>query len=199
MSAVLKASDHDAPLPDPVRVVVVDDSAVVRGLLSRWLAEESDIQLVASLSNGREAVDWIARNEADVVVLDIDMPEMDGLAALPLLLARRRDLVVIMASTLTRRNAEISFKALSLGAADYVAKPEANRGITTTSFRRELTDKIRLVGHRRARFPRWRAAPRGGGGPHAAAGRGAPGGRGGKIGGPPQNHQTDYNKIKKKT
>jgi two-component system chemotaxis response regulator CheB len=64
--------------------------------------------------------------DPDVVVLDVDMPELDGISALPLLLAKKkRDLVVIMASTLTRRSAEISLRALSLGAADYVPKPEA--------------------------------------------------------------------------
>jgi len=85
-------------------------------------------------------------------VLDIDMPELDGISALPLLLEKKRDLVVIMASTLTRRNAEISLKALALGAADYVPKPDTNRGITTsTAFRRELIEKIVELGSRRRR------------------------------------------------
>jgi two-component system chemotaxis response regulator CheB len=137
--------------------MVVDDSTVARGLMSRWLAEEPDLKVVASLRTGREAVDWIERDDADVAVLDIDMPELDGLSALPLLLARKRDLVVIMASTLTRRNAETSLKALSLGAADYIGKPEARRGgIATGGFRRELIDKVRMVGGRRHRLARWR-------------------------------------------
>jgi two-component system, chemotaxis family, protein-glutamate methylesterase/glutaminase len=71
------------------------------------------------------------------VILDIEMPELDGISALPLMLAKKRDLVVIMASTLTRHNAEISMRALSLGAADYIPKPETNRGVTTSAtFRR---------------------------------------------------------------
>ena len=69
----------------------------------------------------------VERVDPDVVVLDIEMPDMDGITALPLLLTKKRDLVVIMASTLTRRNAEISLKALSLGAADYIPKPETKR------------------------------------------------------------------------
>jgi two-component system chemotaxis response regulator CheB len=78
------------------------------------------------------------------------MPELDGISALPLLLAKKRDLVVIMASTLTRHNAEISLRALSLGAADYIPKPETNRGVTTSAtFRRDLIDKIRVLGGRR--------------------------------------------------
>jgi two-component system chemotaxis response regulator CheB len=75
------------------------------------------------------------------------MPELDGIAALPLLLEKKRDLVVIMASTLTRRNAEISLKALSLGATDYIPKPDNNREVTgSASFRRELIEKIRQLG-----------------------------------------------------
>ena len=72
-----------------------------------------------------------------------------GSRSLPLLLARKSDLVVIMASTLTRRNAEVSLKALSLGAIDYVMKPETSREIVfTQSFRREIIEKIRHLGRR---------------------------------------------------
>jgi two-component system chemotaxis response regulator CheB len=119
---------HSAPAipakdPASLRVMVVDDAVVVRGLVSRWITEQPGLAVVASLCNGRQAVDQLERADPDVVVLDIDMPELDGISALPLLLEKKRDLVVIMASTLTRRNAEISLKALALGAADYVPKP----------------------------------------------------------------------------
>jgi two-component system chemotaxis response regulator CheB len=137
---------------DPVRVMVVDDSVVVRGLVSRWIEEEPGLAVAASLRNGRDAVDQLDRVDPDVVILDIEMPELDGISALPLMLAKKRDLVVIMASTLTRHNAEISLKALSLGAADYIPKPETNRGVTTSAtFRRELIEKIRELGGRRRR------------------------------------------------
>ena len=137
---------------DPIRVMVVDDSVVVRGLVSRWIEEEPGLAVAASLRNGRDAVDHLERVDPDVVILDIEMPELDGISALPLMLAKKRDLVVIMASTLTRHNAEISLKALSLGAADYIPKPETNRGVTTSaSFRRELIEKIRELGGRRKR------------------------------------------------
>jgi two-component system, chemotaxis family, protein-glutamate methylesterase/glutaminase len=136
----------------PIRVMVVDDAVVVRGLVSRWIEEEAGLVLAASLRNGRDAVDQLERVNPDVVILDIEMPELDGISALPLLLAKKRDLVVIMASTLTRHNAEISLKALSLGAADYISKPETNRGvITSATFRRELIEKIRELGARRKR------------------------------------------------
>ncbi len=136
----------------PIRVMVVDDAVVVRGLVSRWVEEEPALKLVASLRTGREAVNQLERANPDVVVLDVEMPDLDGIQALPLLLEKKRDLVVIMASTLTRRNAEVSLKALSLGAADYIPKPETNRGITTSAtFRRELIDKILQLGGRRRR------------------------------------------------
>src|SRR5207342_3751780 len=81
-------------------------------------------------------------SHADVVMLDVDMPELDGISALPLLLKKKRGLVVIMVSTLTRRSAEVSLRALSLGAADYVPKPEvALDADSSASFRRELLDK----------------------------------------------------------
>ena len=150
--AVSVAPAVTAAGPSPIRVMVVDDAVVVRGLVSRWIEEEPGLKVVASLRTGREAVDQIARADPDVVILDVEMPELDGLSALPLLLEKKRDLVVIMASTLTRRNAEISLKALSLGAADYIPKPEGNREVTTSAtFRRELIDKVRVLGGRRRR------------------------------------------------
>ncbi len=137
-----------------IRVMVVDDAIVVRGLFARWIEQEADLEVVASLRTGREAVNQIERAEPDVVVLDVDMPEMDGLTALPLLLAKKRELVVIMASTLTRRNAEISLRALSLGATDYIPKPASSREVTgAPAFRRELIEKIRQLGLRARRAP----------------------------------------------
>ncbi|HZL31542.1 MAG TPA: chemotaxis response regulator protein-glutamate methylesterase [Pseudolabrys sp.] len=139
-----------------VRVMIVDDAVVVRGLFSRWVEAEPDLEVVASLRTGREAVNQVERANPDVVVLDVDMPELDGIAALPLLLAKKPGLIVIMASTLTRRNAEISLKALSLGATDYIPKPSSNREVTSSSmFHRDLIEKIRGLGARalRGRLP----------------------------------------------
>ena len=161
-----------APITDAdayIRVMIVDDAVVVRGLVARWLDEEGDIKVVASMRNGRDAVDQFTRYNPDVVILDIEMPELDGISALPLLLEKKRDLIVIMASTLTRRNAEISLKALSLGAADYIPKPETNREVTTSMvFRRELIDKIRSLAGKKKRFVR-PAAPTRAAAPASAA------------------------------
>jgi two-component system chemotaxis response regulator CheB len=143
----------------PVRVMVVDDSAVARGLVRRWVEEEPNLEIVASLRTGREAIEYLDRSHPDVVVLDVDMPDMDGISALPLMLKKRPDLAVIMASTLTRRNAEITLKALALGALDYVQKPEANGVVTSPEFRRDLIAKVREFGARARRVASRRQAP----------------------------------------
>jgi two-component system, chemotaxis family, protein-glutamate methylesterase/glutaminase len=128
-------------------VMVVDDSVVIRGLISRWIGAEPDMEVAASLRTGLEAVNQLDRIKPDVAVLDIEMPELDGISALPKLLAKKRDLIVIMASTLTRRNAEISFKALSLGASDYIPKPETTREPQAADiFHHDLIQKIRTFG-----------------------------------------------------
>ena len=127
--------------------MVVDDSVVIRGLISRWIESEPDMVVAASLRTGLDAVRQIERVDPDVAVLDIEMPDLDGISALPLLLAKKPNLIIIMASTLTRRNAEISFKALSLGASDYIPKPESTREATAAeTFRHDLIQKIRHLG-----------------------------------------------------
>jgi two-component system, chemotaxis family, protein-glutamate methylesterase/glutaminase len=168
MSSVLVtgqvAADHAADVvragDKTIRVVVVDDAVVVRSLLARWIDAEPDMRVVASLPSGRETIAWFEKNDADIVLLDIEMPDLDGITALPLLLQKKRDLTVIMVSTFTRRSAEISLRALSLGAADYIPKPESTREVTTSiSFRRELLAKVRALGHRRRLVARKQAPP----------------------------------------
>ena len=151
---VLASTAPSSPVAakDAIRVMVVDDAVVVRTLLSRWVDETPDLKLVAALRTGREAVDQFAQHNPDVVVLDVDMPDLDGLSTLPLLFEKKRDLTVIMVSALTRDNAEVTLKALALGAADYIPKPVTEGGVITASnFQRELIDKIRALGVRRPR------------------------------------------------
>ena len=155
MHAGVEASGDPALSAKPIRVMIVDDSAVVRGLVSRWIEEEPGLEVVARHANGRIAVDDAARSAPDIVLLDIEMPVMDGLEALPLLLQARPELRVLIVSTLTRRNAEISFKALALGALDYVPKPDTNREITTSlDFRREVIRKVKILGRARTQVER---------------------------------------------
>jgi two-component system chemotaxis response regulator CheB len=148
---------------DEIRVMVVDDALVVRSLLSRWINEAPGLRVVAALRNGNEALERLDEAKPDIVVLDVEMPELDGISTLPRLLERRRDLIVIMASALTRDHAEVTLKALALGAADYIPKPVSEGGVmTSASFHRELIDKIRALGQRKPRpvLPRYaRLAP----------------------------------------
>ncbi|MEO0961889.1 MAG: chemotaxis response regulator protein-glutamate methylesterase [Pseudomonadota bacterium] len=130
-----------------VRVMVVDDSAVIRGLVKRWIDETDGLEVAGSCSNGKQAVDQVGTVKPHIVILDIEMPQMDGLEALPGILAGSPGTKVIMASTLTLRNADISLKALSLGATDYVPKPDSARGIAgSEEFRREILVKAQALG-----------------------------------------------------
>jgi two-component system, chemotaxis family, protein-glutamate methylesterase/glutaminase len=144
----------------PVRVAIVDDSVVIRGLMCRWLTEAGGFEVVGTYRNGIDAVAGVARTDVDVVVLDIEMPEMDGVTALPLLLKLRPGLVVIIASTLTVRNADISLRCLQLGATDYIPKPSSNREVTTSNnFRETLIEKVRNLAPRHRRSRRFEPAP----------------------------------------
>jgi two-component system chemotaxis response regulator CheB len=145
--ALASSSTSNSANQEPLRVMVVDDSVVIRGLISRWIAAEPDMVVAASLRTGLDAVNQVERVNPDVAVLDIEMPELDGISALPQLLAKKRNLIIIMASTLTRRNAEISFKALALGAADYIPKPESTREAAAAEiFHQDLIQRIRQFG-----------------------------------------------------
>jgi two-component system chemotaxis response regulator CheB len=127
--------------------MIVDDSAVIRGLTARWLESDSAIKVVASVSGGELALSAVRRNEPDVVVLDIEMPGMDGMTLLPKLLEVDPSLKIIMSSTLTQRNASISIKALAAGAADYVPKPTSRAELHQgTDFKRTLISKVVALG-----------------------------------------------------
>lgn len=141
------AATPGAATTDPIRVMVVDDALVIRGMLSRMLEEAGDIAVVASAGDGERALAALKRNPVDVVVLDIEMPRMDGIEALPKIVAGYPGIQVVMASTLTKRNAEISLKAMELGAADYVTKPGSTGELRSADeFKRELIEKVRSLG-----------------------------------------------------
>ena len=136
------------------RVMICDDSAVIRGALGRMLESDPQIRVVARVVNGAQAVEEVRRRpgQIDVVILDIEMPVMDGMTALPELLRADPKLRVIMASTLTTRGAEIAMRALRLGAADYVPKPAAS-AIADDSFRREILAKVKGLARLRRGTP----------------------------------------------
>ena len=143
----MSGTANSAATSGPIRVMVVDDSAVIRGLITRMLESDDDINVVASVGNGQLAVSNLERSPVDVIILDIEMPVMDGLTALPKLIAVDKSVKIIMASTLTARNAEVSLKALSMGATDYVPKPSTSREISgENDFRRDLLEKVKSLG-----------------------------------------------------
>ncbi|WP_226893261.1 protein-glutamate methylesterase/protein-glutamine glutaminase [Nisaea sediminum] len=137
---------------DPYRVMLVDDSAVIRGLFTRFLEADPDVKIVASVGDGQRAIDTLKNNDVEIIVLDIEMPRMDGITALPELLKVDPKVQIVMASTLTARNAEISLKALSLGARDYLTKPSSTSEMTgAADFPSDLLSKVKAFGAQRRR------------------------------------------------
>lgn len=138
----------------PLRVMLCDDSAVVRGALARLLESDPDIRVVARVENGRAALDALqgaaAADRAEVILLDLEMPVMDGMTALPLLLKCQPRPVVIVASALTQRGASQTMAAMGAGASDYIPKPTAALGgMADPAFRAELLAKVKGWGRMR--------------------------------------------------
>jgi len=124
-----------------IRVLVVDDSVVIRRLVTDILNGDPDIEVVGVAANGRIALDKITQINPDIITLDVEMPEMDGLQALAELRKTHPRLPVIMFSTLTERGGVTTLEALSLGASDYVTKP-ANVASATAGMARVRDDLI---------------------------------------------------------
>lgn len=134
--------------PTPIQVMLIDDSAVVRGLLTRVLEEDPVIKIVATAGNGQVGVDMLKKITPDIIILDIEMPVMDGITALPLILKASPSSKVIMCSTLSVHGAEITMKALSMGAADAIGKPTAAGNILaggSNDFKGSLINLIKQI------------------------------------------------------
>jgi two-component system chemotaxis response regulator CheB len=146
-----------------IRVLVVDDAVVVRRIVTDVLSADPEIEVVGSAANGRLALQKLAALTPDLVTLDIEMPELDGLGTLAELRKSHPRLPVIMFSTLTERGAAATLEALARGASDYVTKP-ANVGSVTLAqerVRAELIPKIKALCGRLSPPPRPAAlAPR---------------------------------------
>jgi two-component system chemotaxis response regulator CheB len=152
MSPILRPLPHATDTTGKIRVLVVDDSLVIRGVIVRLLKSVPEVVVVGSVSDGSKAVARVKDGGVDVVILDIEMPVMDGLTALPLIIEADKHARVIMASTLTTRNADISIKALKLGASDYIPKPTSTDLIGAADFKEELIRKIFALGAKRLRL-----------------------------------------------
>lgn len=127
-----------------IKVVVVDDSALVRSLLTEIINRQHDMQCVGAASDPLVAREMIRELNPDVITLDVEMPRMDGLEFLSRLM-RLRPMPVVMVSTLTEQGADITLRALEMGAVDYVAKPRI--GITSglNELAGDIVDKIRIA------------------------------------------------------
>ncbi len=126
-----------------IKLLIVDDSALMRRHLNLMFQEEGDF-IIRQAHNGAEAVELNRDFRPDVVTLDVNMPEMDGITALSLIMAQR-PVPVIMVSSLTAKSALATFEALHLGAVDYVTKPGGTISLSIDEIRKELVDKVRTA------------------------------------------------------
>jgi two-component system, chemotaxis family, protein-glutamate methylesterase/glutaminase len=143
----------------PIRVLVVDDSAVVREVFSRELARDPDIEVVGAVPDPYVARDEIVRLEPDVLTLDVEMPRMDGITFLRKLM-RHHPMPVIIVSSLTKKGGSLALEALESGAVDVMCKPGSAYAVGDMSI--QLREKVKAAARARLRIP------------VASAGRGAP-------------------------
>src|SRR5579871_4580934 len=138
----------------PIRVMIVDDAIVVRKALTDALSKVAELEVAGTASNGRLALAKLNTLRPDIILLDIEMPEMTGLEAIPEIRKILPRVPIIMFSTLTERGAESTLDALSLGATDYVTKPSnSDMGSTSESIARDLIPKIKALCRIRSNAP----------------------------------------------
>jgi two-component system chemotaxis response regulator CheB len=145
-------------MAEPLRVLVVDDSAFMRRVIGEAISAQPDMTLVGTAHNGLDALLKVEQLQPDVVTLDVEMPEMDGLTALRHLMARYPR-PVVMLSSLTQEGAATTLRALSMGAVDFVPKPSGSISLDFHKVRDDLLQKIRVAANARVRTSTT-AAPR---------------------------------------
>ena len=136
-----------------IKVLVVDDSALIRNLMSKIINSQQDMETIATAPDPFIARDQIKKFNPDVITLDIEMPKMDGIEFLEKIM-RLRPTPVLMVSTLTERGTEVTFRALELGAVDFVTKPKLDISQGMIDYANEITDKIRAAHAARYRLNR---------------------------------------------
>ena len=157
-----------------IRVIVVDDSALVRSLLSEIINRQRDMECIGTANDPLVAREMIRELDPDVITLDVEMPRMDGIDFLGRLM-RLRPTPVVMISTLTERGAEVTMKALELGAVDFVAKPRVGLASGLNDLAAQIVDKIRVAAVAQVRrAPARDAAPAAGSAGSAAVAHAAP-------------------------
>jgi two-component system, chemotaxis family, protein-glutamate methylesterase/glutaminase len=136
----------------PIRVLVVDDSAFMRRVIGEAVTSQADMELAGVAINGLDALLKVEQLQPDVVTLDVEMPEMDGLTSLRHLMARY-PLPVVMLSSLTQEGAVTTLRALSIGAVDFVPKPSGSISLDFHKVREDLLNKIRVAAGARVQAP----------------------------------------------
>src|SRR5215470_6596528 len=137
----------------PVKVLIVDDSAVMRQLLANLLAEDPEIQVVGTAPDPLVAREKIKELNPDVLTLDVEMPHMDGVSFLRKIMSLR-PMPVVMISTLTQAGAEITLEALEIGAVDFLAKPVNDVASVMSELAGELQAKVKAAARTRVRARR---------------------------------------------
>jgi two-component system chemotaxis response regulator CheB len=144
---------------EPIRVLVVDDSAVMRGIMSQVINAQPDMMVAAVASDPLVAMERLRTSRPDVITLDVEMPRMDGLEFLGKLM-QWRPLPVVMVSSLTAHGAETTLRALELGAVDFVAKSQITTAEDFEAYAAEITDKLRAASAARVSRKALTGAPR---------------------------------------
>lgn len=136
-----------SPSSPPVKIMVVDDSAIIRGLLTKIIDSDPAFEITSTAPNGEIAIANLRKEKHDIILLDVEMPVMDGLTAIKQLLEIQPNIKIIMCSTLTTKNAETTLRALSLGAVDCIAKPTTTQDIyAKDAFREILIHTLKEIG-----------------------------------------------------
>ena len=132
----------------PIRVAIVDDSPFTCGLLAEYLADKPGVQVIGTAHSGAAAIELVKTQKPDVLTLDVEMPDADGVSVLRRLM-RESPLPIVMVSGLSRRAAEITHAAITEGAVDFVLKYSATNNLDTAAFERDFTMRVREAGRRR--------------------------------------------------
>ena len=134
----------------PIRVLVADDSVLFRRVMTDVLQSLPDVEVVGSAPNGKMAVQKVKELKPDLLTLDIEMPEMDGIAVLDALRQAKSDTMVVVVSALTQRGGRLTMKALEKGALDFITKPDSTGAEESrAAIARELTPRVKALAHRR--------------------------------------------------
>ena len=145
---------------DKITVMLVDDSSVIRRAISMMLETNPSVEIVASVPDGQTAISSASRKKPDIIILDVEMPVMDGLRALPELLRNSPDSKVIMCSSLTEKGADTTIKAMSLGAVECLVKPSNASGMGDESpFKKKLLELVTSLGAHKAPAARPERSP----------------------------------------